>query len=475
MSKNLSRSLLAASLAATIAAPVTAQADSMAIVKNGNDSGKGSLRAALASGATTIKIRKRVGTINILSTLEYAGEAPLTIKGKGQTVSAAGNFTLLAATSGADLSISNLDFAGPGGFDINNRGDVGQDAGKGIFIDVADDATGTISLSLRNVAVSGVANHGIHVSDCSLADDCGGGSGGGGEGSTASVMIELVNVTVDDVGNGKFDADGLRVDERGDGDIIAHIFGSSFTNVGADGVELDEGNDGSIYSLAKFSDFSNNGAYCSPSVIEAFIPDPDEGEFAESDMVLESDIPSAPYGSPDDRCIEREVSLYDPNDEGIEYVEEFEFGNDVDDGFDMDEAGEGDLISTVAFSTINDNFDEGMDLDEEDGGSIVANYVATAASGNTDDGYKHSEEDGGDNGGYVFFSSATDNGGKGFVYEEEGEGDLELIVIASQTANNDDSDDTGIEAVQEDAGIGSLKVRFSDIADGIDTDGVDEI
>ena len=75
----------------------------------------------------------------------------------------------------------------------------------------------------------------------------------------------------------------------------------------------------------------------------------------------------------------------------------------------------------------------------------------------------------------VLFSSATDNGGKGFVFEEEDEGDVAVKVVATQTANNDDSDDTGIEAVQEDEGTGTLKVRNSDIADGIDTDGVDEI
>ena len=473
--KVFSRTVLAASLAAVMATPAISHAGGMIKVTNGDDSGEGSLRAAIESGKSKIKIAKSVETINILSTLDYTGEKALTIKGSGQTVSAAGNFTLLAATNGADLTVSNLNFAGPGGFDVEHRGDIDEKgdpvpAGKGIFVDVRDDQTGTVKLVLKNVSVSGVANHGIHVSDCSLADDCGGGSGGGGEGSDASIKVILTGVEVNDAGNGKFDADGLRVDERGDGSITAYITASSFTYVGADGVELDEGNDGDVNTDIKFTDFSNNGNYCDPAVIGPFVPVPDEGEYDESEAIPESLIPSPPYGSADDNCIEREVDTYDSG-----FVEAFEFGIDLDDGIDIDEAGEGSLNSLMLMSTITGNLDEGVDYDEEDGGDINVKYIGTSASGNKDDGYKHSEEGEGGVFGKVTISSAMDNGGKGFVFEEEDEGDLAVRVVASKTANNDDSDDTGIEAVQEDEGKGTLKVRNSDIADGIDTDGVDEI
>lgn len=465
--------ILAAALATAMSAPV--HAGSTAIVSNGNDMGPGSLRAALNSGKNKVKILKSVGTINIDSTLEYSGTAPLTIKGKGQTVETANNVTLFAATQGANVTIRNLNFSGPGGFDINNRGDLNGPAGKGIFVDVRDDQTGTVKLNLSNVSVSGVANHGIHVSDCSLADDCGGGSGGGGEGSSASINVVLNNVTVDDAGNGKFDADGLRVDERGDGSIIATISRSTFINVGADGVELDEGNDGDVQVMTKFSDFSDNGNYCNEAVIGPFVPDPDEGEFDPEDQVTEDMIQSS-YGSPDDSCIELEIDTYDADPvTGEEYVEAFEYGIDLDDGFDIDEAGAGSLNSMMILSTINRNLDEGVDFDEEDDGDINAQYIGTSASENKDDGYKHSEEGAGSVNAKVMISSATDNGGKGFVFEEEDDGNLKVKVVATSTSNNDDSDDTGIEAVQEDEGTGTLKVRNSDITDGIDTDGVDEI
>jgi len=467
-------SLLAASLLAAFTVPA-AHASPKAIVDNGYDSGDGSLRAALFSGNSVIEILPSVSEITIGTSLVYESEKPLTISGSGQTVTTANNITLLAVTEGADLTISNLDFKGPGGFDINNRGDdAGETAGKGIFIDVRDDQSGTVNLVLSNVSVSGVANHGIHVSDCSLADDCGGGSGGGGEGSDASINVVLKGVSVDDVGNGKFDADGLRVDERGDGDIIASISSSSFTYVGADGVELDEGNDGDVIASIKWTDFSNNGGYCDPAILLSFVPVPDEGEYKLEDKKTDADIPSV-FDSPDDSCIERSVDFYDPDLDDNEYVEAFEFAIDTDDGIDIDEAGDGSLISRMMHSTINDNLDEGVDYDEEDDGSIIASYVHASASGNADDGFKHSEADNGDVEGKVLYSSATSNGGKGFVFEEEDDGNLAVSVRASWTADNDDSDDTGVEAVQEDDGEGILKVRGSDIADGIDTDGVDEI
>ena len=452
-------------------AATVAHAGGTAIVTNGNDSGPGSLRDALeVQQAKNIIIRPDVDYIDIESTLTYASETALTIIGRGQIVRTDVNTTLLAITEGANLRIANLDFQGPGGFSVLNRGDLGAEpAGKGIFVDVRDDQTGKVNVLLRNVGVYGVANHGIHISDCSLADDCGGGSGGGGEGSPASIVLACFGCVVDDAGNGKFDADGIRVDDRGDGSIYFVARNSLFTNVGADGVELDEGNDGDVSIKVSNTTFSDNGNYCDPEFIGPFIPDPDEGEFDESEMVAESDIPGPVVGSPDDSCIEREVDLYDSG-----FVEAYDFGIDLDDGIDLDEAGEGSLYASMSRSSITGNLDEGVDFDEEDGGDIVVSFVRTHASGNNnDDGFKMSEEDAGGVFGEAIRSSATDNGGKGFVFEEEGDGDLIVNVNRTSTSNNDDSDDTGIEAVQEDEGIGKLRIRNSNIEDGVDVDGVD--
>ena len=453
-------------------ATVTAQAAGFALVTNSNDSGPGSLRNALeVQEADTVLIPKFVGDISINSTLEYSAQAPLSIFGNGQTISTNRNTTLLAVTDGADLKINKMNFEGPGGFSILNRGDLGvTPAGKGIFIDVRDDQTGTLNIQFYQVGVSGVANHGIHVSDCSLADDCGSGSGGGGDGSAASINLICNSCTVDDVGNGKFDADGLRIDDRGAGSIDVILRRSSFTNVGADGVELDEGDEGNVSVTTFRTDLSDNGRYCDPALLEAFLPEPDEAEFDEAEEVTEASIPGPVTGSPDDSCFEREVDLYDSG-----FVEAYEFAIDVDDGIDLDEAGDGHLIGVMRRSTIHRNFDEGVDFDEEGEGDINVIFSNTRAFDNVDDGFKHTEEDGGDMIARVYQGRSSNNGGKGFVFEEADEGDLNAGVYGTNTFNNDDSDDTGIEAVQEDEGTGVLRVRGSNIVDGIDTDGVDEI
>jgi hypothetical protein len=439
------------------------------LVTSAADSGEGTLRAALetasaASEAQTIVVA--TGTdIEIAATLTYSGTAPLEIVGSGQTVSTEADVTLLAVTEGADLSVMNLAFAGPGGWSIENRSANGATAGKGIFVDVRDDQTGTVTVALTNVSVTGTAGHGIHVSDCTLADACGGGSGGAGEGSDASIVLTLTGVRVVDTAYGRFDADGVRVDERGEGGISFTATSSVFSGVGADGIELDEGQAGDVTAIITLSEFTGNGGYCDPGLLAAFMPTEPEGEFEEG-AVMEDAIPGPITGSPDDGCFERAVDTYDDGS-----VEEYEFAIDVDDGFDIDEAGPGSMFVTVTQSVMRDNLDEGFDFDEEDAGDITATYIATTASGNTDDAYKHSEEGEGGVFGLVSASDATDNGGVGFVFEEADGGYVGVAILDSMTSGNDDGE-LGVEVVQEDEGTGNLLIAASDIADGVEAEGV---
>ncbi len=410
----VSRTALAVAMS-FVAVPVMAAGQH--IVTTGADAGDGSLRAALAAassgtGPQTIAIATG-DTIAIGSGLSYTGSEPLTIVGAGQTVALSADETVLSVTNGADLTISSLTLSGPGGFDINNRSASGMAAGKGIFIDIRDDQTGTLHLSLTDVVVENVAGHGVHVSDCSLADDCGGGGGGAGEGSPASISVVAQNLVVRGVGYGRFDADGLRVDERAEGSIFFAASDSVFTGVGADGVELDEGQAGDVVVQVSGGSFSDNGGYCDPAILEAFLPAEPEGEFEEG-AVMEDAIPGPVTGSPDDACFEREVDTYDDGS-----VEEYEFAIDVDDGFDVDEAGEGSIRAVLTGSEILNNLDEGLDYDEEDAGGIELTLIGTSASGNADDGYKNSEEGDGDVTGVMLNVSATDNGGVGAVFEEE--------------------------------------------------------
>jgi len=88
-------------------------------------------------------------------------------------------------------------------------------------------------------------------------------------------------------------------------------------------------------------------------------------------------------GTPDNTCIERAVDFYDDGS-----VEAYEFAIDLDDGIDIDEAGDGSLYSVMINTLIARNLDEGVDYDEEGNGDIVAHYVNSRARNNTDDGFK---------------------------------------------------------------------------------------
>lgn len=432
-------------------------------------------QAASSTGASTIVVGTEMD-IDLMDSLVYDGTGRLEIYGSGQNLRAMGDFTIFEASQGATISINGLSFEGPGGFDINNQS-TADNPGKGIFVKVPIDATGTVTLELVDVTVSNVANHGIHVSDCSLADACGSGGGGGGDGSAASIRLLFDNVTVDGAGNGKFDADGVRADERGTGSIIAKFTDSTFMGVGADGVELDEGNDGSVIARVSHTSFTMNGAYCDPvqlgDELDSFLDGADdEGEFEDADGMTVAMLPGGgeASGFSDNGCIEYAIDQYPSGN-----VEAYELGIDVDDGFDIDEAGEGSLRSVMVDSQITDNFDEGVDYDEEDGGSIVASFVNTVASGNTDDGYKMSEEGDGAVLGQMYDAVASGNGGAGAVFEEADGGSVIVTVEASETFDNDGGDGPGLEVVQEDTGGGSATLINSSFADGTEIEGVELI
>ena len=457
-------------ISGTIFVATSVHAAAPFLVTNGNDSGNGSLRQALAEASESREsaqiIIETKDDIVTETTLQYTGKQALEILGAGQNVATEKNITIFSATNGADLSISNLNFNGPGKFSIKNRGDLNGIPGKGIFVDMRDDQTGVVHLALNNVAVSNVAYHGIHVSDCSLADKCGGGGSGDGDGSEASVNIALDTVRIENVGNGMFDGDGLRVDERGEGGIIFVAHNSSFTKVGADGVELDEAGNGDVTATVVGSKFLDNGGYCDGSLLKPFLPAKTKAKFKDGDM-MEKDVPPAITGSADDRCFEREVKTYDSG-----AVKKYEFAIDFDDAFDIDESDDGDLTVVMVDTIIKGNLDEGADMDEAGNGSIFASYVRTSATGNTDDGFKMSEEGNGDVSGLVLESQALNNGGKGIVYEEEEGGNLLVEIHNSTTAKNDDGDKTGLEIVQDGEGSGTLIVKSSKIEDGMTIEGV---
>ena len=408
------------SLIVSLLLPAVALAGPPAKVTNGNNDGPGSLRAALLSGATKIQIKPSVSVISVTETLEYTGTSPLSLNGSGQTIDGSdltdNSAPIFEATAGADLSIRNLSFDAGGGNENGPYNRLNQGGGKGIFVDVPFSRTGVVNVDLTNVTVTGTGNHGVHISDCTLGDDCGGGSGGGGDGSPASIDGRLVGVLIEDNGNGKQDADGFRVDDRGDGDIRFFASNSAFIDNGADGIELDEGNNGSVIINVVNSTFDFNGEYC---LI---------GDFVSGD---------------------------DCDDDG---------DPDVDDAFDVDEAGLGSIMGRAVNLTVINNFDEGLDFDEEDAGGVDLDAVGIYSENNEDEGIKVSEEDDGSN--VVRMRKVTTDGD--LEFEEDGDGIADISINGSFVG-----DDMQIEADDGDPGTidGFYKERGTTVVGDLDFDG----
>jgi hypothetical protein len=420
----MQKNVMKIALIGSLMVPLAIQAAPVAIVTNGDDAGPGSLRQALADGATTIRIKPSVSEIAVDEPLVYDGTEPLKIVGTGQTIHWSLNVAsdedgpLLHVSQGADLTLTRLAFEGLGGYDIENQG-----GGKGVFVEVPADRQGEVKVYLTDVAVRDTGNHGVHIRDCE-DDACGAGQGTSSNGSPASIYVRLRKVEIDGAGFGKQDADGLRVDDRGPGDITLVATSSSFSNVGGDGIELDEGDDGSVIAKVRRTRFYNNGAYCYDF----------DGEL--------------------------DPIALDPNcdDDG---------DPDVDDAFDIDEAGAGGIRGAISDIDVLNNYDEGLDFDTEGDGPdnfVDLDLVRVFASGNADEAVKVSEE--GD--ASVEVRMALMDIGGDVEVEEEDAGDL-AVILKRSTIGDD------LKLSEEGPGVGTAKLRDTFVGDELDFNNVDPI
>ncbi|WP_418593774.1 hypothetical protein [Ponticoccus sp. (in: a-proteobacteria)] len=355
-----------------LALPVVAQ--ETLVVTTVADSGEGSLRAALeqASGQeapATIVIFAE-GDIAIEDTLTYSGQAPLSLFGNATRITAQRDVTLLSLTGGADLYMRNIRLEGPGGWDLENRS--AGPAGKGLFVALRAEQTGSLSVELENVQVTGTAGHGIHVTDCLRVEDCGA-DAGGQDGSAASILLRLNGAEVLGAGRGALGADGLRVEERGDGGITLLLNNVRFAENGGNGIALDEGQGGDVVLRSSGSAFETNGGYCDPDRLAPFLPDPPEGSFDPGAMARDA-IPGAVGGSPEDACFERRVALH-----GDGSVADYAFALKAGDGVEIHEAGPGAIHALIERAGVIGNFGAGLDFAETGGGDIRSTLIGTFA------------------------------------------------------------------------------------------------
>jgi len=331
------------------------------VVANSLVTDEASLQQAISranlNAHTNVIIFSRNAKISLSGPVIYSGDQPVKLVGNGAVIdgSRAGSFVLdrdltavtkdgsLVFNTAADISIKNLS--------------VVYSATRGVVINVPESAVGDdISVKLNRVAITGSALYGLHIDDnLDEFDD-------GTAGSAIGIDLKISNSMFTGNGTGAIDFDGIRVDERGDGDINALIINTKIDANGGDGIELDEGGDGHVIATMLNVSINDNG-------------------------------------------------FYNPAD--------------LDDGFDIDESGDGDIEVQLINVTASNNKDEGLDFDEANDGSVELKLLGVVANSNTDESIKVDEEGAGDIEARLSNVTVDNAGDDGIQFTELGEGEIE--------------------------------------------------
>lgn len=331
-----------------------------------------SLRVAIEAANFDSRIGKivfeRDSFIQLSAPVIYTGSQPLKLIGKNAIIdgSNAGSFTLdqdltaitedgtLIFNTAADITIRDLTVA--------------NSATRGVVVNIPESAEGEdISIKLRNVNIIDSALFGLHIDD--NADEFDDGS----TGSAIGIDLKITHSNFIGNGTGAIDFDGVRVDERGEGDINALITHTHIDGNGGDGIELDEAGSGDVEATMINVSIDNNGFY---------------------------------------------------NEE------------DLDDGFDIDEADEGDIDVKLVQVSANNNMDEGLDFDEAGEGDVELTLRHVKAINNNDEGIKADEEDAGDIDIKIKHTDVIDNGDDGIQLTELGEGKISGSLKHINAADN---------------------------------------
>ena len=349
----LSLSAVAASLAS----------DHTVHVINSEASGPGSFAQAILDAnddptITRIQFTGKVGTVWLSSTVVYTGPQPLTIEGNKAIIDGTyANAAAIVANGGGDLTVRHLT--------------VRSAPGEGIDVAVPGEATGTIRVTLFHVVIANNGGHGVLVNDQVDPSAPEPPARPDSDGSAAAVHVKVHASRFIHNGYTVSDRDGLRVNEGGTGDLTIDITQSVFEENAADGVEVDERGEGSVYVQMHGSLLRANGPF-------------------------------------------------DPAD--------------LDDGFDIDELDGGSIVGAIVSTKALDNFEEGFDFNENDNGDLRVDMYDVEASRNGEEGIDYEEDDDyGSSGDLVStfaLITANDNryGDGGLKIREKQAGDLQVAV-----------------------------------------------
>jgi hypothetical protein len=272
---------------------------------------------------------------------------------------------------------------------------ISNSPGTGITVKVPAGATGTFRVELDRFTARNNALHGVLINDqAGYFDDH---ESTSPEGSAAGLVVRVTASRFEANGFGDADQDGLRVNEGGAGDLDFLAQGTAFVGNGADGLELDERAAGDAIFTVQQTTFEGNG-----------------------------------------------TKVNDPVD--------------FDDGFDVDEAGDGSLIGRLVHVTANDNAEEGLDFNENDAGDLRVEMTGVEATRNAEEGVDLEEDDDFIGGGDLVadlrnvttLGNGSAGGDAGLKLRERGAGNIRSRIVNARASGNLID---GIQLREQDAGL----------------------
>jgi hypothetical protein len=442
------RNVLSAAILAAVSGAAIADT---AYVTDAGDAGDDTYRAAVMAANSnpaidTIEFDPNLD-ITVFSEVDYTGDQNLTLIGNGSTITGdcepanTWDSGLFASHSAADITIQSLSFV--------------DSCNNGVAVFIPEDATGEVAVWLSDVSITGSRFHGLFIdgqdstgtynTDDVPQPEC---MDPHPYDSDAGISLTVEHSHID--GNGNLfpdwtlptpvcdpedqeetlyltgcppDYDGIRVDDGGYGGVTAFVSETTANGNLADGIEYDEKDDGDVLSWAYDLTVVENGE------TEAFTVEGCDGDDIE----------------------------------------------DLDDGKDIDEAGNGDLWAYYEWVTVSDNRDEGLDLDEEGNGSAHVFVYDSITNANEDQGIKVDEAG---NGSLEAVVDNTEVHGSlsqnGIEFTEEDNGSLNAEITGSAVKYNDDA---AVAGEQSGNGNGQVRVVDSDLSGNgdpsFDLDGID--
>ena len=274
-------------------------------------------------------------------------------------------------------------------------------------------------------------------------------------GSNASIAVRVTESTFDRNGLGALDYDGLRVNEGGRGDINAVVTRSRFLRNGADGLELDERAVGDAVFTLRQVDLNRNGSFSTEDLDDGI----DVDEAGDGSVIGRFERVSANANS------EQGVDLNENGAGELRVVMyQVEALGNAEEGIEFEEdddvAGGGDLEAELEHVTTRRNGgsggDAGLKLREKGPGNLTARLLNVVSSNNAVAGVLAQEDENGKLAAELIGAETLSNGGDGIALDENGAGNLAGRIRAATSRRNAGA---GVALEQEPTGTGEVRIQ----------------